>query len=637
MKHSFINYMCGAFSLLLSAGLAGCEDTYKVAPLAEVVDLTMTVDNNNLAMGETMYITFDVTDKESQTANEEFDIKLNVTANGLEDATTLFENFPSAIVFGKGESSKTISIPVKKEGISGSYAVNLNAFARGYTIGNASQSVQVADYHYTTISLKNNADNEVRENQTFTLVASVNVPVKEDVTVKVTPGTGLKDKVDEMPSQLVILAGSSTAESDPITMESDPKTTEDETFDINFETNSQTYPLSAGRLKITKIDIHKGMGTQIMDERWLYEDADEMYVSEARQKDIEAWGPSQSYRLMREGDPHPNAGKVLPEGKWKFYRAYEFHNVAFCKKPTKTNDGSWTNEDYPQGFADQNTQAVETGGAVDNARYTWITSEGYLRMITLKEQTKSKRNQQTFNFGTSALYANKFNSNNTNNHNYAPQNIRIYPGMRIEVRARIRGAKARMLPGIWLQGNQAQGGDNPWVVWPAYGEIDVMENNTLANANTVEQTFHVGTIVDNKHYNPTIDAKRVGFSGTVDQFNIYWTEWLDNETVTMGINGIETIRITKAEVEKNGYQWPFTDQINDEGLHLLLTMMFLGKAAPNDSESAAYAGITYQDARTSQYSGADSPIPRMEIDWVRFYTDNTYNTHGKQFNPIILY
>ena len=105
MKHSFINYMCGAFSLLLSAGLAGCEDTYKVAPLAEVVDLTMTVDNNNLAMGETMYITFDVTDKESQTANEEFDIKLNVTANGLEDATTLFENFPSAIVFGKGESS----------------------------------------------------------------------------------------------------------------------------------------------------------------------------------------------------------------------------------------------------------------------------------------------------------------------------------------------------------------------------------------------------------------------------------------------------------------------------------------------------------------------------------------------------
>ena len=114
MKHSFINYMCGAFSLLLSAGLAGCEDTYKVAPLAEVVDLTMTVDNNNLAMGETMYITFDVTDKESQTANEEFDIKLNVTANGLEDATTLFENFPSAIVFGKGESSKTISIPVKK-------------------------------------------------------------------------------------------------------------------------------------------------------------------------------------------------------------------------------------------------------------------------------------------------------------------------------------------------------------------------------------------------------------------------------------------------------------------------------------------------------------------------------------------
>ncbi len=68
---------------------------------------------------------------------------------------------------------------------------------------------------------------------------------------------------------------------------------------------------------------------------------------------------------------------------------------------------------------------------------------------------------------------------NVNSPTWASSNIRIYPGMRIETRARIRGAEnSGMLPGIWLQGNEQVGGDSQWNVWPDFGEIDVMENNT---------------------------------------------------------------------------------------------------------------------------------------------------------------
>ena len=116
---------------------------------------------------------------------------------------------------------------------------------------------------------------------------------------------------------------------------------------------------------------------------------------------------------------------------------------------------------------------------MDNAKYAYVMDEGYLRMMTLKERAKSGNGGKEWDYGTSAFYSCKFMRGNANSTAWASSNIRIYPGMRIETRARIRGMEnSGMLPGIWLQGNEQVGGNAEWNNWPDFGEIDVMENNS---------------------------------------------------------------------------------------------------------------------------------------------------------------
>lgn len=230
---------------------------------------------------------------------------------------------------------------------------------------------------------------------------------------------------------------------------------------------------------------------------------------------------------------------------------------------------------------------------------------------------------------------------NVNSPTWASSNIRIYPGMRIETRARIRGAEnSGMLPGIWLQGNEQVGGDSQWNVWPDFGEIDVMENNTkhgnLSYRRSAEQTFHIGNTAPgtggSRHYNPTVAVTDI--AGTIDQFQIYWMEWVDNQTVRMGVNGKTTITITEAQALANGARWPFTDKVNTEGLYYILTMMFLGKQAPNYPSME----MSYLTARNMLKNNPNALIPRMEIDWVRFYIDDTYTDHDMPYRKdLILY
>lgn len=106
--------------------------------------------------------------------------------------------------------------------------------------------------------------------------------------------------------------------------------------------------------------------------------------------------------------------------------------------------------------------------------------------------------------------------------------------------------------------------------------------------------------------------------------------------MTMGVNGKETIKITKEEVEGKGYTWPFDLTFNPEGCYFLLTMMYLGKDAP---DATGYEGITHDQARLPEHNAKDSVIPRMEIDWVRFYVDDSYlSTVGNyKFNNSIFY
>ena len=64
----------------------------------------------------------------------------------------------------------------------------------------------------------------------------------------------------------------------------------------------------------------------------------------------------------------------------------------------------------------------------------------------------------------------------------------------------------------------------------------------------------------------------------IDEFQIYWVEWIDDETVAIGTNGVETLRVTKAMTEQNGGRWPFSYSINSEGLYYIITMMLFAQS-----------------------------------------------------------
>ena len=592
-------------------GITGCSEE-KMAPLPEPVPLRMSINSTDLVMGETLEITFDVTgtDEGMKAMNEDVSIKLSATTEKGAVDRLLFEGFPTEVVMKQGETSKTIPVLVK-EGLNKEYSVEISAFARGYRVENALQLLTVSDYHYSRVMIKNNADNTVKEGQSFILTASVNSKLKDDLTIVITPAEGVARRLENLPEQLVIPAGESSVESEAIMMIKSTETIADEDLKLTFSTIpvASRYPLVANEIIIHRIDIHKGMDTKIRDERWLYEDADQLFVSPQNEDAVKKWGQL-NYVVMKEGNPHPNSGNVLPDGKWKFFRAYEFHKIDACLTTKDSPMGDYVSKEYPFGFADQNTAAVESQGAVDNAKYAYVMDEGYLRMMTLKERAKSGNGGKEWDYGTSAFYSCKFMRGNANSTAWASSNIRIYPGMRIETRARIRG----------------------------------MENSAYRRG--VEQTFHFGaptpgTSTGAGAYNPTKAVTELASGGKtggtiIDEFQIYWVEWIDDETVAIGTNGVETLRVTKAMTEQNGGRWPFSYSINSEGLYYIITMMFLHKAEPNFG--ATDMVMSYQAARNILKVNPDIKIPRMEIDWVRFYIDDTYTDHEMPYRKdLILY
>lgn len=636
-----------SFSAIIMASLmVGCKDDATVGALPEPVDLTMTIANSNLVMGDNLDITFSVTDEKSEISNEDFNIELSLQSSDIEKPVVLFENFPSNVTFSKGEKTKTVSVPVIKEGISSQHFVTLSAFVRSYKLNNPSQTFTVSDYHYMTVAIKNNSDNTVKEGRTFVLTASLDVPAEEDIEINIIPNDGDASYYQGLPLTLSLPKGQKTVESTDITMVNSTETTEDKTLALNLSTDSETYPLKSNVLKISRPDLHSNLDPKpVRDERYLYDEPDKMFVSTNNEKAVKGWGQDY-YQIIEVGAPHPNARGLLTK-KWTFYSAYEFHPISACVKKM-TGPMGYTSDRYPRCFADQNTGAIQTAGGCDNTRYGWVTDEGYLRMITLKETTKingetdlkggGKPIGTPMDFGTSAFYACKHKADNNGiSSTYEAQNLRIYPGMRIETRARVRGCEnTGMLPGIWLQGNEQVNGDPDWNVWPDFGEIDVMENNSTKFPKNVEVTFHIGykTPGQGDAHNPTTPNGVPDFDGKLEDFNIYWVEWVDNNTVICGINGAETHRLERGSIPSNA-RWPFDDEVNDQGLYYILSMMFLGGNPPSANK---FAGLTTDQVRAKNYDWSNSPVPRMEIDWIRFYIDeDTYSDHNKPYKKSIFY
>lgn len=622
----FINYI-GISAIVCTAMFTSCKDDKGVSKLPSPVPLKMEINTSNLVMGDVLEVKFSVIGNEEEglgVMNEDLNIKMTAkTALGDADAF-FFKDFPEVVTLNAGDKEKIVPITVKEEGINRKYSVELTAMARGYKLNGASQILNISDHYYTSVGLKNNADAAVTEGKGFVLTADLDVAPEEDLVINIDIPENEKKLYEGMPESLVIAKGKKTADSERVKLISTADITEDMDLSINLSLSSTKYPLMNNKITLKRISLHKDMGVKVADERWCYPDPSMMFVSERNEKAVQEWGKikDEDYEIMLEGTEHPGAVMSPELSKWKFLRAYEFHPIPSCLTKQRSNDGTFESDRMPRCFGNEGVHKVESAGGVDNAKYSWVTDDGFYRMITVKEQTTAQSTGQTKNYGTSAVYSAKFFAEKPESQTWETANIRIYPGMRLEVRARMRDCeRTGMLPGIWCQGNRQIGGAHPYQIWPAYGEADIMEFNTMKSnfTDNVEVTYHWGVANrqegDSNTFSQASNPNGLPGFTTVTEYQIYWLEWRSNSEIAMGVNG-EEVNVLKTPLNRG--DWPFTTEINDDGLHFLLTMMFLDSYVNNIRLHSGDKG--YKLAR-EDISG----VARMEIDWVRFYIDDTYN------------
>lgn len=611
--------------------ITGCkEDEVTAPPIAEPVDLTMTVNSTSLVMGETLEITLATTNPD-ETANEDFTIDLTVKDNtsGADVSTTLFEDFPASVDFSKGEPKATVTVPVKKEGIEGSHSVKLTASSRGYVIEpSEGMTITVGDYHYVTMSIENNADNTVNEGASFVLVADFGREATEDIVITVTPKEGEESNYEGLPETLTIKKGETSVKSEPVTMVKD-QGKEDRTLTLTFASSVEANPVSNPTMQIKRVDMDKDLGDPLTDERWVYPSgADMAFVSEKNQAAVGSWNPTLSTKLVKTGEtPHPGLSG------WTFYNAMEFHFLTDMMNGATVDAPNAFGNYTPHGFANQNTTKVQAYFASDNNKFSTITNDGYCKMWAAKDETTATGGGAGVkDYGFAAFYACKFNPNNATN---KPMHTRIYPGMRIEARIRVGGELNGFNPAFWFQGNSNTNGEA--VTWPTCGEIDVMEIPTgpVTGKGKYWATTHTGDASGTEKPSPSLSSG--GIALNVETWNIYWMEWAgDSNTITCGVNGKTTLTVTREQVENGGGIWAFDKEKNKDGLHLLLTMgapssWALGQTGLPSGWDSGFADITYEDSKTNPKT------PRMEVDWIRFYINDDYSDEGKAHSEFLFY
>lgn len=627
-------------SACLILSLTNCKDNETIISVGETVNLTTEISTQSAIMGDE--ITFAVKINQEDDAlylNEDVTVRLTFTGQDKDGnevtANDVFNGFRETLDFHKGEKQVFSEFTVRED--LANYPINgkITAFVRGYQMSNAERSIILSDKHYTTMSLKNNASLTVNEYGKIILVASVGTAAKEAVTINITAEDDTK--FTDLPSSITVPAGFMTAESDVITVAGQEGDNDFSSLKLTFSTESTIHPLYGEEMIISVNDLDKGLDEtkKLVDERWVYSNASQVFVSEGNKSAVLEWNPIIDYLEIHVGDDHPNAN-LAKEG-WKFMNAMEFHPINALTVGGKVNE--WNNR-VPRYMGEQNVAGTQNYQAVANEKYAHMNSSGYLQMWSAYEP--DGLNAEIWNgtlgirnYGVSALYANKFDGNPTGGDSWENSNVRILPGTRVEIRAKINGTKKTFNPALWLQGNKYNVD-----TWPKYGEVDILENPSTANdTKAAYQTFHWG---DGTHYNPG-----AAYNITVSDFNIYWFEWLDNEDMVMGINGAASVRIKKdgtytIETPEGNFgtkgnnswstntHWPFTQDYNPEGMHLLLTL-----ATGSDWAMPGGSGTTedkiYTVMKDLPYNGNQlegSNYPRMEIDWIRFYTKSNYGYLG---------
>ena len=563
---------------LLTIGLTGCEDETKYRPLPEAVPLTMSINEKAFVMGEHLKVDIKVepdADGNEVVANEDFDIYFTAKA-GTEDVANVFEPFSSIVTFPKGEKQIQVDFPVKSSGLVGTTTMEFVAFARGYKMANSSQGIKVSDYYRISMSLENNTENVVTEGGKFVLVAKVDKPSSVPLEVTITPKEGEEGRYDNLPSTLTIPAGKTSVKSAAVTIKQDYEMTGDLQLVLNLKSNSSSNPMTAPALTITMTDLESMADPDLYDMTTVYENPNIMFVSYD-----DDWFTGKETAKMDEGTAHPNAELG---SQWKFDYAIEFHKNS-------------TSGDYQKlgNATDANRGNVLK---IDWTKYAKVTDEGELNICVGVEGT---------NYGTAGIHCCK-----SLGQMWAQNVTRIYPGMRIEMKVRLGGNRTGFVPMIEVK--------NPATATTckeAKQSICILKN---VSGSAITQSVRGEVVSDAKSVVSAIPK--------VEDYNIYWVELVDENTIKLGINGSTTLEVTRDMLDS----WPFTKastgtSVGAKGLYLVMRMDLFGEGNSVSSELPAGWDTELKSINPANYA---TEGPRMIIDWIRFYVNDNYKREANE-------
>lgn len=563
---------------LLTIGLTGCEDETKYRPLPEAVPLTMSINEKAFVMGEHLKVDIKVepdADGNEVVANEDFDIYFTAKA-GTEDVANVFEPFSSIVTFPKGEKQIQVDFPVKTSGLVGTTTMEFVAFARGYKMANSSQGIKVSDYYRISMSLENNTENVVTEGGKFVLVAKVDKPSSVPLEVTITPKEGEEGRYDNLPSTLTIPAGRTSVKSAAVTIKQDYEMTGDLQLVLNLKSNSSSNPMTAPALTITMTDLESMADPDLYDMTTVYENPNIMFVSYD-----DDWFTGKETAKMDEGTAHPNAELG---SQWKFDYAIEFHKNS-------------TSGDYQKlgNATDANRGNILK---IDWTKYAKVTDEGELNICVGVEGT---------NYGTAGIHCCK-----SLGQMWAQNVTRIYPGMRIEMKVRLGGNRTGFVPMIEVK--------NPATATTckeAKQSICILKN---VSGSAITQSVRGEVVSDAKSVVSAIPK--------VEDYNIYWVELVDENTIKLGINGSTTLEVTRDMLDS----WPFTKastgtSVGSKGLYLVMRMDLFGEGNSVSSELPAGWDTELKSIDPANYA---TEGPRMIIDWIRFYVNDNYKREANE-------
>ena len=181
---------------------------------------------------------------------------------------------------------------------------------------------------------------------------------------------------------------------------------------------------------------------------------------------------------------------------------------------------------------------------------------------------------------------------------------------RVDVRAKLPGRQATW-PAIWTLGTNIAEEGGFWyqpgvtdTVWPACGEIDVMEHGLHAD-NTTSSAIHVPGRFGGNPFTDTFDLIDV-----VNDYHIYSVNWSPNKIVFL-VDGTPYYSVTKTQMESQGGTWVF-----DLDQYLLLNVAIGGFAGtPDDND--------FNDSA-------------MIIDYVKVYQNSTLSLDDSFENKFVV-